>query len=75
MSRVFPYAVAGVVMLAVAASAGEPTPKTTEETAVVCDACSARKKGLLKLKDAREAEEKTGEEAANLSTQDEPAEQ
>ena len=74
MTRFLIFAVASFAMLAVAASAEETVPQRAGDEAVVCDACSARKKGLLKLREAREAE-KAEADTATLAPQDARAEE
>lgn len=71
MIKTLAYATAGILTFAIAATADETVPKTTDEAAVVCDACSARKQGLLKKKEAREA---TKAETASLTSQQETSE-
>lgn len=76
MIRVMSYAAISLLLTGAVGIAEEPVQQTTHDgAAVVCDACSARKKGLLKLKEAREAKEASGAETASLSAEDEPSEE
>lgn len=54
---------ASLVLGAVAAPAEEAVPQDTDAAAVVCNVCSARKQGKLKLKEAREAQAAKAEAA------------
>ncbi|MEM6577082.1 MAG: hypothetical protein AAF678_01200 [Pseudomonadota bacterium] len=71
MSRAFALIFLGLASLSLGATANEAPVQKTDEADVTCDVCSARKQGLKRKNEAREAQ--TTEEAGVASAEPEDA--